>query len=79
MWTAFNIVMRIVSSLLGLALFAMGGIWTLQGLNLAFNGPMGGGQKSFMVGDNHWVAYGLILAVVGAAQVVWSNIRQKAG
>ncbi len=79
MWNAFNIVMRIVSSLLGVALFLMGGIWTLQGLNLAFNGPMVGGHPSFMVGDGHWVAYGLILAVVGAAQVAWSNMRQKAG
>jgi hypothetical protein len=30
-----------------------------------------------MVGDPHWVVYGAILAVVGVAQVVWSNTRQR--
>jgi hypothetical protein len=70
----FNIVMRIVSSLLGLLLMAMGGIWILQGLNLAFQ--MIGGQQSFMVGDQHWVVYGAILAVVGLCQLIWSNTRQ---
>ena len=72
----FNIVMRIFSSLLGVVLVAMGGIWILQGLNLAFNGPVLGGHPSFMVGDGHWVVYGLILALLGAGQVVWSNTRQ---
>ncbi len=71
----FNIVMRIVSSLLGLLLVAMGGIWILQGLNLAFNGPMMGGQPSFMVGDTHWVLYGALLAIVGVCQIIWSNTR----
>jgi len=41
----------------------------LQGLNLAF-------KVGFMVGDPHWVVYGAILALVGVAQVVWSNTRQ---
>ncbi|MDB5462740.1 MAG: hypothetical protein JWP23_1129 [Phenylobacterium sp.] len=30
----------------------------------------------FMVGDKRWVPYGEILALVGVAQVVWSNTRQ---
>jgi len=72
----FNIVMRIVSSFLGFAMVGMGGIWILQGLNLAFNGPMMGGQPSFMVGDTNWVIYGAILALVGVGQVIWSNTRQ---
>ncbi len=69
MWGAFNIIMRIVSSLLGLGMMAVGGIWMLQGLNLAF-------KQGFMVGDPHWTAYGAILALVGIGQVVWSNTRQ---
>jgi hypothetical protein len=69
MRNVFNIVMRIVSSLLGVLLVCMGGVWMLQGLNLAF-------KVGFMVGDPHWVVYGAILALVGVAQVVWSNIRQ---
>jgi hypothetical protein len=65
----FNIVMRIVSTLLGVLLVCMGGVWMLQGLNIAF-------RVGFMVGDKHWVLYGAILAVVGIAQIVWSNTRQ---
>jgi hypothetical protein len=65
----FNAVMRIVSSLLGLAMVMMGTVWMLQGLNLAF-------RVGFMVGDKHWTIYGALLAVVGIAQVVWSNTRQ---
>ena len=70
MRNVFNIVMRIVSSLLGVLMVCMGGIWILQGLDLAF-------KVGFMVGDKHWVAYGALLALVGVAQVVWSNTRQS--
>ena len=66
----FNIVMRIVSSLIGVAMILMGAVWMLQGLNLAF-------RVGFMVGNYHWTIYGAILALVGAAQLVWSNTRQK--
>jgi len=66
---AFNAIMRIVSSLIGLMMVAMGTVWILQGLNLAF-------RVGFMVGDKHWVVYGAILALVGIAQVIWSNTRQ---
>jgi hypothetical protein len=66
----FNIVMRIVSSLMGVAMILMGSVWMLQGLNLAF-------RVGFMVGDYHWTIYGAILALVGVAQVIWSNTRQK--
>jgi hypothetical protein len=65
----FNLVMRIVSSVIGLAMIAMGSIWMLQGQNLAF-------RRGFMVGDFHWTIYGAILAVIGIAQVIWSNTRQ---
>jgi hypothetical protein len=70
MGRVFDAVMRIVSSLIGLAMIAMGTIWMLQGLNLAF-------RVGFMVGDRHWVVYGAILALFGVAQVVWSNVRQR--
>lgn len=69
MRTAFNVVMRIVSTLLGLVMIAMGTVWILQGLNLAF-------RVGFMVGDKHWVVYGAILALFGIGQAVWSNTRQ---
>ena len=66
---AFNIIMRVVSSLIGVAMICMGTVWMLQGLNLAF-------RVGFMVGNYHWTIYGAILALVGVAQVVWSNTRQ---
>jgi hypothetical protein len=69
MWRTFNVVMRIVSSLIGVAMILMGTVWILQGFNLFF-------RVGFMVGDYHWTIYGAMLALVGIAQVVWSNARQ---
>lgn len=69
MWPTFNIIMRIVSNLIGIAMILMGIVWMLQGLNLAF-------RVGFMVGDFHWTIYGAIIALVGIAQVIWSNTRQ---
>lgn len=69
MRNAFNIVMRIISSLLGVSMIAMGTVWMLQGLDLAF-------RVGFMVGDKHWTLYGAILVLFGIAQVIWSNTRQ---
>ena len=66
MLNTFNIVMRIVSSIVGLAMVAMGTVWILQGQNLAF-------RRGFMVGDYHWTIYGAILALFGIGQVIWSN------
>jgi hypothetical protein len=66
----FNGVMRAISSLLGLAMIAMGGIWILQGFNLAF-------RVGFMVGDKRWALYGAMLAAVGVCQIVWSNTRER--
>jgi hypothetical protein len=68
MWRPFDITMRIVSSLIGLAMVMVGAVWILQGLNLAF-------RVGFMVGDRHWTVYGAILALVGIAQVGWTNTR----
>jgi hypothetical protein len=69
MRAVFNVVMRIVSSLIGLAMLAMGTVWMLQGLDLAF-------RVGFMVGDKKWTLYGAILALFGIGQVIWSNTRQ---
>jgi len=72
MRSAFNIVMRIVSTLLGLLLIFMGTVWMMQGLHIGPAAIM----RGFMVSDWHWTLYGAILAAVGVAQVVWSNTRQ---
>jgi hypothetical protein len=67
---AFNAIMRVISSLIGLLMVMTGVVWMLQGLNLAF-------RVGFMVGQSRWVLFGAILAVVGIAQTVWSNVRQS--
>jgi hypothetical protein len=74
---AFNILGRIISTILGLLIAAMGGVWILQAFNIAFNGPMGpGGHRSFMVSDHHWAVYGAIAVLVGLIQIAWSNTRK---
>ena len=70
----FNIVMRVVSSLLGLLMIFMGSIWVMQGLNIGPRAIL----RGFMVSDVRWSVYGAILVLFGIGQVVWSNIRQKA-
>jgi hypothetical protein len=72
MRNAFDIVMRVVSSLLGLLLVLMGSVWAMQGLNVGPQAIL----RGFMVSDLHWVFYGAIAIVVGVAQIVWSNTRQ---
>ena len=66
--------MRIVNSLLGLLMIAMGAVWMMQGLNV---GPAAILQ-GFMVNDIRWTYYGAILAVVGVAELVWSNTHAQA-
>jgi hypothetical protein len=68
---AFNLTMRVISSLIGVLLAIMGGIWILQGLNLAW----GALSRSFMQGDQHWALYGAIVLVIGICHVIWSNTR----
>lgn len=66
----FNGVMRAVSTLVGVLMVAMGCVWILQGLNLAF-------RVGFMVGDKQWVLWGALLALLGVGQIVWSNTRER--
>ena len=70
MGSLFNLVMRIVSTLLGLLMICLGGVWILQGFNIAF-------LDSFMAGDPKWALFGAILALFGIGQVIWSNTRGR--
>jgi hypothetical protein len=72
---AFNLVMRTVSSLLGLFMIFMGSIWAMQGLGIGPQSIM----RGFMVGDLSWTFYGALLVLLGIGQVAWSNMRQPAG
>lgn len=69
---AFDIVFRIVSTLLGLALVLMGLVWIGQGLHIGPSMIM----HSFMVSHRRWAVYGAILALVGIGQIIWSNTRR---
>ncbi len=70
---AFDVVMRVVTSLIGLLMVAMGAVWMMQGLGVGPDAIMQG----FMVNDIRWTFYGGILAVVGIAEVVWSWMRAR--
>lgn len=70
MRSAFNHFMRVVSTLIGVLMVCFGAIWMLQGLNVAF-------LDSFMAGDPQWALWGALLALLGLAQIVWSNTRQR--
>ena len=69
----FHIVMKAVSTLLGVAMLFFGCVWVLQGLNMA-PPPFNGG---FMIGDKQWVLWGAILALVGLGQAIWSVTRKR--
>jgi hypothetical protein len=70
---AFDIVMRIVTSLIGLLMILMGSVWMMQGLGVGPDAIMQG----FMVNDIRWTYYGGILAAVGVAEIAWSVMRSK--
>jgi hypothetical protein len=72
---AFNIAMRIFSTVLGLLLILMGLVWIGQGLHIGPAAIM----RGFMVSNRQWAIYGAILALLGLGQVVWSNTRQAKG
>lgn len=66
----FNMVFRLVSSLLGVLMMAIGGIWILQGFGIAF-------LDSFMAGDPQWALWGAIMVLFGIGQFIWSNGRRR--
>ena len=72
MRNVFNIVMRIFSTLLGLLVILMGLIWTGQGLHVGPAAIM----RGFMVSDWHWALHGVIFALLGVGQVIWTNTRK---
>jgi hypothetical protein len=69
----FDIVMKLVNTLLGLIMICMGAVWFMQGLGI---GPAAILQ-GFMVNNIQWTFYGAILAVVGIAEIVWSWSRAR--
>ena len=70
---AFDVVMRVVTSLVGLLMISSGAVWMMQGLGVGPDAIMQG----FMVNDIRWTFYGAILVTVGVAEIVWSMMRNK--
>ena len=68
----FNIVMRILNTLLGLLFIFMGLVWIGQGLHVGPAAIM----RGFMVSDWHWALYGALLALYGLGLIIWSNTRK---
>lgn len=62
-----------ISGPIGMLLVVMGGIWILQGLNLA-RGVL---ARSFMQNDRHWAVYGAILVAVGLVMIVWGFTKLR--
>lgn len=71
MTKVFSGVMQVVSTLIGVLMVCMGGIWILQGFNVAFT------EGSFMAGDPQWALWGAILLLVGIGQIAWSVTRRR--
>jgi len=71
MQRTFDIVMRVVTTLVGLLMVLTGSVWMMQGLGV---GPAVILQ-GFMVDDLRWTFYGGLLAIVGLAEIVWSWLR----
>lgn len=71
MGDTFHTVMKVVSTLIGVLMVCMGGIWILQGFDIAFQ------AGSFMAGDPRWALWGALLALVGIAQAIWSATRKR--
>ena len=59
--------MRIVGSVVGVVLMLLGVLWTLQGSNF-----IGG---SVMTGQSLWLYIGIVVVIVGAALLLWVNLR----
>ena len=65
MWSTFNVVGRIVSTLFGIVSIALGIVWILQAFDMAFNTPtVPGGPVSFMVNNHQWAVYGAIAVLI---------------
>lgn len=61
--------MKTVRLIIGILLVLMGGIWTLQGINVL--------PGSFMTGQIRWAVYGGIAAVAGLVLIVLGGRKKS--
>jgi hypothetical protein len=57
--------MKLGLNVLGLLGFLIGGVWTLQGLNIL--------EGSFMSGQTRWLDIGAVCAVASVVLLAWVN------
>ena len=61
--------MKIVLNIIGVLLFLMGAVWTLQGFNFL--------PGSFMSGHIQYAILGIIVGIAGILIMVFTNRRRK--
>ena len=66
-------ILKGISGPIGVLFIVMGGIWILQGLNLA-RGPL---ARSFMQNNRQWAVYGSLLALAGLRLMVWAYAKRS--
>jgi hypothetical protein len=64
----FNVIVRVLATIVCGPMLVMGCVWMLQGFNLL--------PGSFMTGHIQWAIYGAALAVAGGGMVYWLNWRR---
>jgi hypothetical protein len=69
---AFNIVMRIFSTLLSVLAGLLGLIWIGQGLHIGPAAIM----KSFMTSHIEWAVAGVVVLALSLAHIYWTNTRR---
>jgi len=61
--------MRIFLNVIAVLMLGVGGVWTLQGLNILLG--------SFMSGSREWLIIGVVLVLIGAVVLIFANRRRK--
>ena len=62
--------MKIVKTIVGVAMLLAGILWTLQGANI-----VGG---SVMSGQSQWLYIGIVVGLAGLALLYWTHLRRRA-
>lgn len=64
---------RLAFTILGIVIFLMGGLWTMQGLDF-----VAWPAQSFMIGKHEWAYIGVLAMAVGLI-LVWITHRRRSG
>ena len=62
--------MKIVKTIVGVAMLLAGILWTLQGASI-----LGG---SVMSGQSQWLYIGIVVGLAGLALLHWTHLRRRA-